>query len=375
MAEKKIKISDDVENKFGDELDNLIMDGSQKGISDGSSLLTRPIQLPVPNTSYTAIYPLNRIIFGAPGTGKSNKLDEEKDLLLLKTAGTYERVTFYPEYTYSQFMGCYKPVSDNSHHIDYEFVPGPFLRILVDALKTGRTTNPQPHLLLIEEINRAKPATVFGDLFQLLDRGKDGSSKYVIHASEDVKRYLAKPEILGGMPENYEELFIPNNMYIWATMNSADQGVQPMDTAFKRRWNFEYLSVDENAFSLTNLHLGNKSTVSVDWNKVRVAINDALSIEFGVNEDKLMGPYFISGKSIEKKGKTDEAKYEDDFNIEFRNKVLMYLFEDAGKRCREELFKGCNDTSKFSAILKEYDAQGIGIFGDATSAFGKHYRP
>ena len=375
MAEKKIKIPDDVQQKYGDEIDNLIIDGSKKGMTDGDILLTRPVQLPIPNTSYKAIYPLNRIIFGAPGTGKSNKLDEERNELLKKTAGTYERVTFYPEYTYSQFMGCYKPISDGAHHIDYEFVPGPFLRVLVAALKSGRTSKPQPHLLLIEEINRAKPATVFGDVFQLLDRDKNGVSKYHIHTSEDVKRYLAKTEVLGGVPENYEELVIPNNMYIWATMNSADQGVQPMDTAFKRRWNFEYLSVDENEFSLTNLHLGNKSTAPVDWNKVRTAINDMLSIEFGVNEDKLIGPYFISGRSIEKIGNTDDAAYEDDFNIQFRNKVLMYLFEDAGKRYRDELFKGCKDTSKFSAILKEYDIQGIGIFGDATSAFGKYYVP
>ena len=374
MAEKKIKVTDSVENKFDEELDNLSVSGNDKGLTDINGLKTRPIALPIAATSHTSPFPLNRIVFGAPGTGKSKMLDDDKNLLLKKTAGTYERVTFYPEYSYSQFVGCYKPVSIGGK-IDYKFVPGPFIRVLVEALKTGRTKNPQPHLLLIEEINRAKPAAVFGDLFQLLDRdSKTGASQYVIHTSEDVKRYLADPNVLGGIPDNYEELFIPNNMYIWASMNSADQGVQPMDTAFKRRWSFEYISVNKNQFDLKNIHLGNSATTPVNWNSVRKAINDALSIEFGINEDKLLGPYFISGEAIER-DKSNAIKNESLFNAEFRSKVLMYLFEDAGRRCRQELFKGCSDTSKYSAILEEFDLKGIEIFGDNTSAFGKHYKP
>ena len=87
-------------------------------------------------------------------------------------------------------------------------------------------------------------AAVFGDVFQLLDRDDDGVSEYEIQASEDIRKYLAKE--LGGSPDSYKRIRIPNNMFIWATMNSADQGVFPMDTAFKRRWNFEYLGIDEN---------------------------------------------------------------------------------------------------------------------------------
>ena len=272
-------------------------------------------------------------------------------------------------------MGCYKPVSDNAHNIDYEFVPGPLLRVLVEALKTGRTQRPQPHLLIIEEINRAKPATVFGDIFQLLDRNKEGSSQYLIHTSEDVKRYLAKPNVLGGTPENYDELFIPNNMYIWATMNSADQGVQPMDTAFKRRWSFEYIDIDHNEFSLPGITFPS-GKVSSDWNIVRKAINNTLSMGFGTNEDKLMGPYFISGKAIDKDSSGNIAN-PILFLEEFKSKVLMYLFEDAGRRCRSDLFKGCSDTSKFSAILKEFDTVGLGIFTGTSgdSEFEKHYKP
>lgn len=144
------------------------------------------------------------------------------------TTGTYERVTFHPDYTYSQFVGTYKPVMDEEgNSIRYDFVPGPFMRVYVEALKSGRTDTPQPHLLLIEEINRAKVAAVFGDVFQLLDRDDDGVSEYEIQASEDIRRYLAKE--LGGNADHYKKIRIPNNMFIWATMNSADQGVFPMD--------------------------------------------------------------------------------------------------------------------------------------------------
>lgn len=125
------------------------------------------------------------------------------------------------------------------------------MRVYVEALKSGRTENPQPHLLLIEEINRAKVAAVFGDVFQLLDRDDDGVSEYEIQASEDIRKYLAKQ--LGGTPDNYQKIRIPNNMFIWSTMNSADQGVFPMDTAFKRRWNFEYLGINENEEKISGI--------------------------------------------------------------------------------------------------------------------------
>ena len=160
----------------------------------------------------------NRIVFGAPGTGKSHRLNEDKDSLLADTSGSYERVTFHPEYTYSQFVGSYKPVTGPTGEIRYDFVPGPFMRVLVAALKSGRTESPQPHLLLIEEINRAKVAAVFGEVFQLLDRSDSGASEYEIHATEDIRKYLISE--LGKSPDS---LRIPDNMFIWATMNSADQ--------------------------------------------------------------------------------------------------------------------------------------------------------
>lgn len=203
------------------------------------------------NTEIETKYERNRIVFGAPGTGKSYELKEDCEDLLKDTNGSYERVTFHPDYSYSQFVGTYKPVMGADEKIRYDFVPGPFMRVYVEALKSGRTENPQPHLLLIEEINRAKVAAVFGDVFQLLDRDDDGVSEYEIQASEDIRKYLAKQ--LGGTPDNYQKIRIPNNMFIWSTMNSADQGVFPMDTAFKRRWNFEYLGINENEEKISGM--------------------------------------------------------------------------------------------------------------------------
>ena len=226
-----------------------------------------------------------------------------------------------PDYTYSQFVGTYKPVSDEGS-IKYEFIPGPFMRVFVDAVKSGMSDEPQPHILVIEEINRAKVAAVFGDVFQLLDRDDDGVSEYDIQTSEDIRKYLAKE--LGGKPNNYSRIRIPNNMFIWATMNSADQGVFPMDTAFKRRWNFEYLGINQNEAEICGkIVLGKDVTQCVYWNALRRAINEKLAKEYKVNEDKLMGPFFLSKKVTRTVSETDDTIADTDRFIEiFKSKVL-----------------------------------------------------
>ena len=204
----------------------------------------------------------NLIIFGAPGTGKSHLLRSAYEGAEAPFAGRYERVTFYPTYSYSQFVGTYKPVMkfvDGEEKIAYQFVPGPFLRQLVRAVNDPG----HDYLLIVEEINRANAAAVFGDVFQILDRRDDGESEYSIGASEDIVRYLQGTVGLGepvltpeakrffGMATADDEptgecaLKLPNNFYIWATMNSADQDVFHLDAAFKRRWDF--LDAGENA--------------------------------------------------------------------------------------------------------------------------------
>ena len=323
----------------------------------------------------------NRIIFGAPGTGKSFELKHEAEFTkkdgslypdttkkedridLAFPENNVERVTFHPDYSYGQFVGSYKPVSDDDGRIRYEYVPGPFMRTLVKALESGKKAESvENFLLIVEEINRAKVAAVFGDMFQLLDRTDDGDSVYEIQASEDVRRYLARE--LGGTKENYTSIKIPNNMYIWATMNSADQGVFPMDTAFKRRWEFTYLGINENENevkktikTLPVLHNGNEG---IEWNILRKSINNMLLKECKVNEDKLLGPFFISGNVF--KNPSDKNAFFDAFN----SKVLMYLFEDAGKMHQKKLFAGIDQNElTFSKVCEDFKTRGTAIFGNS----------
>lgn len=250
--------------------------------------------------------------------------------------------------------------------IAYEYVPGPFMRVYVKALRNARTGSPKPHLLIIEEINRANVSAVFGDVFQLLDRGDDEVSEYPIQASEDIKKYLAKE--LGGNPDDYSEIRIPDNMFIWATMNSADQGVFPMDTAFKRRWDFTYLGIDDSETGIAGkkviLGKGEYRRV-IEWNALRKAINNEL-LGYKVNEDKLMGPYFISKKNLPEGDMIDPAA----FTRIFKNKVIMYLFDDAAKQKRPSLFAGCDEQAKnqYSKICSEFDTKGVSIFCEAISS-------
>lgn len=302
----------------------------------------------------------NRIVFGAPGTGKSWLLKCDSEALLKGTDGTLERVTFHPDYTYSQFVGTYKPVSDSKGDIRYEFVAGPFMRVYVQAILSGRSENPQPHLLLIEEINRAKVAAVFGDVFQLLDRDDDGVSEYEIQTTKDVRKFLATE--LGGEPEQWDRIKLPDNMFIWATMNSADQGVFPMDTAFKRRWGFDYIGINDKADNKSRIIALGTSQEDIEWEYLRRAINDKLARDYKVNEDKLMGPYFLSKKIISTDGQGRIANPENFVKV-FKSKVIMYLYEDAAKQHKHKLFAGC-DSSKYSSVCDAFDKIGIGIFGE-----------
>lgn len=317
------------------------------------------------NTGIKCELSRNRIIFGAPGTGKSFNLNKETKELVDKMGGYTERVTFHPDYSYANFVGTYKPVpkidkKTNDEIITYEYVPGPFMRVLVSALKNSTEDIIEPHVLIIEEINRANVAAVFGDVFQLLDRTDNNVSEYYIQASEDMKKYLSKE--LKCPIEKCAQIRIPDNMFIWATMNSADQGVFPMDTAFKRRWDFTYLCINAGDEKISGKYvtLGKGDCERfVEWNKLRRVINDVLSSrEFKINEDKLMGPYFLSTKVVPEEGEIDQKKFIDTF----KSKVIMYLFEDAAKQKKHTLFSGCSDTTKYSSICDEFDEKGVFIF-------------
>lgn len=262
----------------------------------------------------------NLIYFGAPGTGKSFNLNKDKDELLENYENNYERVTFHPDYSYANFVGTYKPVPDDDK-ITYRYVPGPFMRILKKALAKPD----EPYLLIIEEINRANVAAVFGDVFQLLDRDENHESEYPIGASEDMKTYISRDRIK-----------LPSNLFIWATMNSADQGVFPMDTAFKRRWDFRYFSINNNEDLIENTHVIINGK-PLRWNDLRKQINDEL-LTYKINEDKLIGPFFAFNEYHNK-----EIPLEI-FKDIFKNKIIMYLFEDAARSNRNKLFSGINSS-------------------------------
>lgn len=370
----------------------------------------------------------NRIIFGAPGTGKSYKLNEDVESF----NGSVTRVTFYADYSYAQFVGGYRPKSDEGQ-IDYGFIPGPFTNVLLAALKSWANvtekTEADKHLLIIEEINRAEPASTFGDMFQLLDRAKPnhvnlpvGASEYDVASSEEFQQYARKElgcEEQDGssseqdkfgldIPSDLSRIRIPPNMYIWATMNSADQGVFPMDTAFKRRWDFEYVDINEG-----------KDKVNKDWNNLREKINRLL-VAAGVNEDKCLGPWFyIPNKKDLEKGSTpsdgengvdsqDSASIQnndaDELQIEkgadtevaenlevksesdsssassaskecgfkssaFKSKVLMYLYEDAARYKRDDVFdaskiEGNGSHFTLSQLFTAWDKYGCGVLID-----------
>ncbi len=307
------------------------------------------------------------ILFGAPGTGKSFALKSDYEGENASFRDRHARVTFYPTYSYSQFVGTYKPVMKqvgDESKIAYEFVPGPLLRMLVKAANDPDKDH-NNYLLIIEEINRANAAAVFGDFFQLLDRDSDGRSEYPIAAGRDVVRYLAGTDDDGnpilndtgrqffGMDGSSCTLSFPKNLYLHATMNSADQGVFPMDTAFKRRWEFGYVAIDEDQRKCEdeNWTIGEKN---YRWNAVRKLVNRLLSLR-GVNEDKLMGPFFVKPETG---GTTVSAN-------QFKSKVLMYLWEDAARMCRRTIF-GSN-IKTYSELLDAWNASGVNLFeaGDA----------
>ena len=289
----------------------------------------------------------NIIYFGAPGTGKSYNLNQDKEKII-NDEKDYERVTFHPDYSYANFVGTYKPVPKDDS-ISYEYVPGPFMRSLVKALKSPE----KPFLLIIEEINRSNVAAVFGDVFQLLDRDKNNESRYSIETTEDMRNYL-KSEL----NEDYEKIKIPSNMFIWATMNSADQGVFPMDTAFKRRWDFKYFGINYNEELIKHIKV-NLNNQEISWNDLRKAINNEL-LSYRINEDKLLGPFFAFNEYL------DEELSDEEFKEIFKNKIIMYLFEDAAKAKRNDLFAGARENNNviYSRVCELFDSKGIEIFCD-----------
>ena len=257
--------------------------------------------------------PLQRIYYGTPGSGKSHKV---KTIVERAYPDSVERekyvfrTTFHPDSDYASFVGCYKPQMDGDS-IQYVFTPQSFTNAYVEAWKSqGKDI-----YLIIEEINRGNCAQIFGDLFQLLDR-TEGISEYPINADTDLKKYIEKE--LGHEHEGIADgkLKLPSNLHILATMNTSDQSLFPMDSAFKRRWTWECVPIDYNhqESSKFKIKIDSKEYRWIDFLKeVNKRIFDTTD-----SEDKQMGNFFINADVDER---------------QFIDKVMFYLWNDI---CKEE---------------------------------------
>lgn len=287
----------------------------------------------------------NILLYGVPGCGKSHKVEEEYESKIT-TEKNKIRVVFHPDYTYSDFVGQLLPVLKEVENaqgvkeekLQYEFVLGPFTQIL----KTAYAEPDQQCLLIIEELNRGNAPAIFGEIFQLLDRNDDGKSKYSIYNRDISMALYEKP---------LEPIKLPPNLTIVATMNTSDQNVFTMDTAFQRRWQMKHIpnrftgdSLDEKTINHVAKHLPNSE---ISWGVFAQTVNKKMhtaNLGFGGTEDKSLGVYFATDNDL------DDAE-------RFAEKVLKYLWDDAFKLGRKELFNDCSQG--LSAVIEAYeDAKG-----------------
>lgn len=289
----------------------------------------------------------NMIYYGAPGTGKSYAVNE----LIKENKPNYEsedessnvfRVTLHPEYSYADFVGQLLPYSDELNNVGYKFAPG----IFTTALKRAVNEPNKQIYLVLEELSRANVAAVFGDLFQLLDR-KNGTSEYPIN----------NPDIALEVYKNKNQMVtIPNNMMILCTVNTSDQNVYPMDTAFKRRFEWKYVSTDFGSTSPDFLRHNNPiidigDEVKITWSKFYQGLNDFIVGDLGLSEDKQIGPYFI---------KFEDAP-EDEAHRLVKDKLLQYLWEDIHSMAltmhysSTNLFLDRNEIHSFSSLYARFN--------------------
>ncbi|NUF16911.1 McrB family protein, partial [Acinetobacter lactucae] len=284
---------------------------NHKDLRDAFDALPKSNEVPEETPSSNSLNILNfpgenTIFYGAPGTGKSFAIDEiTKRYISVRTV-------FHPETQYGDFVGCLRPSMDDNG-IEYSFKKGPFIEALLKALK-----DPEHHYyLIIEEINRAPAAAVFGELFQVLDRDKNGESEYRIDINDKDLLNVLNKEHPGGFPDN--KLYIPNNLSLYATMNSSDQAVMPLDTAFKRRWKFEYMPLDfstsPSGYFKINTESGEKT---VSWSQFAQAVNSILST-LSIPEDRHLGPWFVNENEISDQKNAKKT---------LTGKVLMYIWDD-----------------------------------------------
>lgn len=325
-----------------------------------------------PLTTLRVEGPLQQIFFGAPGTGKSHTINQ--------MCAEYEnyRTTFHPDTDYAAFVGSYKPITVRvpvygiqgtklrdeegktilEDRIVYRYIFQSFLKAYIAAWREQQNEEPKPVFLIIEEINRGNCAQIFGDIFQLLDRNEAGFSDYPIVADDDLaqelKRVLGDFKIVNAENINVlykggkdvvaqvksgSHLLLPNNLYIWATMNTSDQSLFPIDSAFKRRWDWKYIKIKdaEKGYRITfsNGH-------QYDWWQFISAINAEIEGGEIQQEDKKLGYFFAKA-------------YDGKISAEtFVSKVLFYLYNDVFKDfgLEEAFFKDENgETMTFASFF------------------------
>ena len=302
--------------------------------------------LKIKNKTTKGIIPsTNILLYGVPGCGKSFYVEKNYESKVQE--GFTIRVVFHPDYTYSDFVGQLMPVLKEvknaqdvkEEKLQYDFVPGPFTRIL----QLAEIHKDQQCLLIIEELNRGNAPAIFGEIFQLLDRNDDGTSKYAIYNREISKELYDNEQ----QEKPNEPIKLPPNLTIVATMNTSDQNVFTMDTAFQRRWQMKHIpnrftgeSLDEKTINHVAKHLPNSE---ISWGIFAQTINKKMhtaNLGFGGTEDKSLGVYFATDNDL------DDAE-------RFAEKVLKYLWDDAFKLGRKELFNDCSQG--LSAVIEAYE--------------------
>ena len=375
-------------------------------LSGGHRVVFEPSTLYISDPSPLDL-PHNLLVHGAPGTGKSYFLNKAATDLATAGQATYQRVTFYEDYSYGQFVGEYMPVPQedctetvvleyagnpvsgtiSGEHITYRFSPGPLAELLANCYAAKLNKSPMKYILIIEELNRANAASVFGDIFQLLDREK-GTSIYEITTKSEFAHYLysAVSHKLTDdtivLPENaFNKIKLPDNLYIWTTLNSADQGVFPLDSAFKRRWSCIYRDVAEVDPSTAHrphicLPVFDSSTSSYvattfDWNTFRDSINTEILNE-GFAEDRCIGYWFFSETEMNDIEKYTKA------SVEMRNgtgthelstmqnplvdKLFAYLLQDVFRNTPSSFFtENIHTLSQLRQALKNLAFNGTSV--------------
>ncbi len=328
--------------------DNIIRLDVTKNLPDSATEETKESS-ETETSEYTT--PHQIIFYGAPGTGKSHKIKEQLEGVPKENIF---RTTFHPDSDYSTFVGAYKPTRGkrplyglfgdktirlhdkedlDEDTITYKFIPQAFLNAYMQAYR-----KPEEEVyLIIEEINRGNCAQIFGDLFQLLDRDENGVSEYPIKADTDLKAFLEEELGEGSDAIKDGELRLPSNLYIYATMNTSDQSLFPIDSAFKRRWDWEYEPIK---YKNTDWVIDIEGEIYY-WTSFQKEVNQKI-LNNTNSEDKMLGDYFVNPKD----GIITEKM--------LLNKILFYLWNDVCKDGEGDIFKTSEtDEVSFSELYGE----------------------